>query len=265
MKKFLLTARVCISAGLLAGCTASVRTPKAFFSKVGAAGSDGLEVVAAFNSSVRHLAGLTLSVSGSYSPPIATSGMAVSGKTTDYTFAYPGKQAFSLHIHGPDSCFPTAAVEQQLGEALQSTLDAVKGLPANGSVAVALSVAGQGIRRYAFSMRSGRAFALKYFVACRPGDGGQALMYAAMLGLHESTHASLSLRKRQSEDPEHRESVAIGSEACLFLSLKDRGVSQQVRQTLSDRLTEAAGGDNKMSTLERCALWRATMVRSHSH
>ncbi len=255
-----------MGACLLAGCTTSVRAPQAFFNKVSDAERHGQEVVAAFNSSVIHAAGLTLSISGSYSPPIATREIAAPGRITDYTFTYPGKPAFSLHVHGPGSCFPAFAVEKQLGEALQSTLDAVKGLPADGAVAVDLSAAGPGIRRYAFSVRGGRAFALKYLVACRPGDGGQALMYAAMLGLHESTHASLSLRKRQSEDPEHRESVAIGGEACLFLNLKDRGVlQQQVHQTLLDRLTEAAGGDTRMSMLDRCALWRATLLRSHPH
>lgn len=266
MTRFFLTVWVCISACLLTGCTTSVRAPKALFNKVGAAGSHGQEVVAAFNSSVMHAAGLTLSISGSYSPPIATPEIAAPGRITDYTFTYPGKPAFSLRVHGPGSCFPASAVEKQLGEALQSTLDGVKGLPAEGAVAVDLSAAGPGIRRYAFSVRSGRAFALKYFVACGPGDGGQALMYAAMLGLHESTHASLSLRKLRSEAPEQRESVAIGGEACLFLNLKDRGLfQQQGHQALLDRLTEAAGGDNKMSTLERCALWRATLLRSHSH
>lgn len=266
MSRFFLTVWFCIGACLLAGCTTSVRAPKALFNKVGAAGSHGQEVVAAFNSSVIHAAGLTLSISGSYSPTIAPPEIAAPGRMTDYTFTYPGKPAFSLHVYGTGSCFPTPVLEKQLGEALQSTLDGVKGLPADGSVAVDLSAAGPGIRRYVFSLQSGRAFALKYFVACRPGDGGQTLMYAAMLALHESTHASLSLRKLQSEDLEHRESVAIGGEACLFLNLKDRGVlQQQVHQTLLDRLTEGAGGDNKMSTSERCALWRATLLRSHSH
>lgn len=257
---------ICIGAGLLAACSTSVRAPKAFFNKVVAADSDRGKVVSAFNSSIVRLAGMTLSISGSYSPPIAAPRDVAPDRTADYTFTYAEKPAFSLHVRGPDSCFPTPAVEKRLGEALQSTLAGVEGLPAGGSVTVKLSIAGPGIHRYAFSMRDGRFFDLRYFVACRPGEEGQALLYAAMLGLHESTHVSLSLRKLQSKDPEHRESVAIGAEACLFLKLEDQGVfRRQAHQALSDRLTEAAGGDTHMSTGEQCALWRATILGSHLH
>lgn len=266
MTRSFIAISICIGAGLLAACSTSVRAPKAFFNKVVAAGSDRGEVVAAFNSSIVRFAGLTLSISGSYSPPIAAPQDDVPDRTAVYTFTYANKPAFSLHVRGPDSCFPTTSAEKQLGEALQSVLAGVKGLPAGGSVTVELSMAGPGIHRYAFSMRDDRSFALRYFVACRPGDEGQALMYAAMLGLHESTHASLSLRKSQSRDSQHRESVAIGGEACLFLNLEDRGMfRREAHQALSDRLTEAAGGNTHMSTQERCALWRATILDSHLH
>lgn len=266
MTRFFIAFLACIGTGFLAGCSASIRAPKAFFDRVNSAENQGKEVVAAFNSAVMHAPGLTLSVSGSYLPPIADSDGAAPSRITDYTFAYANEPTFSLHVRGPESCFPAVTLEGQLGEALQSTLAGVKGLPAEGSVTVELAAAGPGIRRYAFSMRRGRFFALKYFVSCRPDDQGQALIYAAMLGLHEATHASLALRKLQSKDPQHRESVAIGGEACLFLALADRGVLVQLsHQTLRDRLIEAASGASGISTSQQCALWRATILRSHSH
>lgn len=266
MTKSFIAFSICIGACLLAACSTSVRAPKAFFNKVVATDSDRGEVIAAFNNSIVRFAGVTLSISGSYSPPTAAPKDVAPDRTADYIFTYANKPAFSLHVRGPDSCFPTASAEKQLGEALQSILAGVKGLPAEGSVTVELSIAGPGIHRYAFSMQDGRSFALRYFVACRPGDEGQALMYAAMLGLHESTHAALSLRKSQSRDSQHREAVAIGGEACLFLNLEDRGMfRRQAHQALSDRLTEAVGGNTRMSTREQCALWRSTILGSHSH
>ena len=266
MTKFFIIISICIGVGLIGGCTTSIRAPKAFFNKVEAASREHEEVVAGFNSTVVHAAGLSMSISGSYSLPMVAPGAAAPAKIVDYTFTYSGKPDFSLHVRGPGSCFPASAAEDQLGNTLQRTLDSVGGFPAAGSVAVDLSLASEVIQRYAFSMRRGRAYSLKYFVACKPGDSGQELLYAAMLALHEATHVSLSLWGLQSRNPETRESVAIGGETCLLMNLMDwESFRQHAHQRLDDRLALAAGGGAPMSRQKRCELWRDTLRQSHAH
>lgn len=70
---------------------------------------------------------------------------------------------------------------------------------------------GAQMSRHSMSITAGRAYRLTYWMPCIKGNANAALFYAAMVALHESTHASLDLIGAQSPDVHERERIAVGA------------------------------------------------------
>jgi hypothetical protein len=200
---------------VLTGCSVTVRVPSTAFSLVGKADDQGLEIEHAFNTTVVHLPGLTWSIAGTYlsgSKPAA----AITPRTT-YVYRSPG--AWSLTIRRSTECPSAEAGAQELSEALDRMFHAVGGMPSRGSVIFTLVPLGGSVKHYVVALRPGRRYALSFMAPCSRTTPNDDLLIAALIGIHESTHAALSLAGEQPVGANERERIAIGAGACLVWSL----------------------------------------------
>jgi hypothetical protein len=201
----------------LAACHMSVHVPKSAFSVVSKARADGFEIETAFNTAVMHRLGITWSVSGTYLPGSGANAPKDDGQR--FFYQYRSASAFELSVHGPSYCKPSLGAQRKLSEALDAVLAEADGWPAQGTVSIKLTGTGKAVKRYALSANLGKLYRLDYVIPCLVSQGDEALWFAAMVGIHESTHAALTLARHQPRAKDERERVAIGSEACLLLAL----------------------------------------------
>jgi hypothetical protein len=200
---------------MLTGCSVPVRVPSAAFSLVGKADDQDLMIEHAFNTTVVHFPGLTWSIAGTYlsgSKPAS----AITSRTT-YVYRFPG--AWSLTIRQSNECPFAEAGKQELSEALDRVFRAVGGMPARGSVVFTLVPSGGSVKRYVVTLRPGRRYALSFTAPCSRATPDDNLWLAALIGIHESTHAALGLAGEQPAGKNERERIAIGAGACLVWSL----------------------------------------------
>lgn len=248
---------------LLAGCSIPVRTPTWSFSMVTEAARKSVEIDSAFNTTIKHGVGLTLSVSGSY-----LSGTRKFKRLPESSliFEYESQSGWQLVIRAPETCAASNAATLSLRRALSRVVKGIGGWPARGSTLVTLVPGDAVVKRYVVSLRRGSRFALNFLSRCERGRPDEALWLAAMVGIHESTHASLQLTGRQPTQREERERVALGSEACLLLALSDGDDGfilkhSSLGENISRRYQLA---DEKRSLHEWCSKWQEFMRNDYA-
>lgn len=247
-----------LQALLLSGCSIPVRTPTWSFSMVTQAARKNVEIDSAFNTTIKHGVGLTLSVSGSY-----LSGTRKFKRFPESSpiFEYESQSGWQLVIRAPETCTASKAATLSLRRALNGVVKGIGGWPARGSTLITLVPGDAVVKRYVVSFRRGSRFALNFLSRCERGRPDEALWLAAMVGVHESTHAALQLTGRQPTQREERERVALGSEACLLLALSD-GDNGFIRKhsSLGDNIYwRYQLADEKRSLHEWCSKWQEFM------
>lgn len=248
---------ILIAGALISACSVSIKGPKAAFSEVSKAESNGFQVTAAYNSSVYRWPGFTWSVAGTYLP--GTKSAAVAEKPA-YAFESARDSAYKLSIAVTSECRPDPLASQHLAKAIDDLLGREGPvLPSKGQVEV--HVVGQDveINRYAVTLETGRSYGLKYWTPCIDGNANAALYYAAMVALHESTHASLDMVGAQASDLHERERIAYGAEACLYLSLRSKDqVFERVNGLLLQRFKQSTQlGTTSIDLTQLCNGWKA--------
>lgn len=243
---------------LLGGCSIPVRTPTWSFGMVTKAARESVEIDSAFNTTVKHGAGLTLSVSGTY---LSGTQKLKQSSGSSSIFRYESQGGWQLVIQAPETCAASAAARIALYRALNAVIKGVGGWPARGSTFVTLVPADTVIKRYVISLRRGRQFALNFLSRCERGRPDEALWLAAMVGIHESTHAALRLANRQPARRQERERVAIGSEACLLLELSaEDGEFLRDHPSLGGDISRRYQlADEKRSLRGWCGKWQGFM------
>lgn len=241
----------------ISACSFNTKAPKLAFSEVKKADDRGFEVLAAYNSSVYRWPGFTWSIAGTYLPG-ATSLRA--STAPGYFFESAGNGAYKLSIAATPECRPDLSATQSLSKSLDE-LRVGDGdlLPSKGRVDVYVVGPDVEQRRYNVSLSTGRAFRLKYWTPCINGNANAALFYAAMVALHESTHASLDIVHAQSADLHEREQIAVGAEACLYLSLRRNDEAfEQVKSLLLLRFKQADNlGVTSIDLTQLCDGWKS--------
>lgn len=204
--------------GYLSGCTLNLRAPKLAFHAVNVAESKGYEVSSAFNATALRWPLLTWSISGTYLPGSHAVGRE-EGEASVHAFPWYGNSPFNLVIDSLPSCAPSERARDQLTKALADTLSKAEGLPVEGAVRIRMSASQAPVRRYVLSARTGRRFHLAYWTPCLPGRGDESLWFAAMVALHEATHAALDVRGLRPQEVKAEERLAMGGELCLWEAL----------------------------------------------
>lgn len=230
------------------------------FGLVGKAQRENYEVVEAFNTSVKHVPGLTWSISGTYLPGSDRRQNQQHGDSIGFNYAYVyssrRKNSWALQIQGPSTCAPSIDAQGALTRALISTLNRAGDWPADGTIKVTLVPSNQPVKRYVIALRAGRHFALNFKAPCHEGDADDALWAAAMMGLHESTHAALRLSGQQPPGRIERERIAYGAEACIALELESTGDPLQHYPAVTQRLRGGYQLGNEKRTMNSlCAVW----------
>ena len=248
---------VVFTAFAVSACTVNVRSPKVAFSEVERDERQNFEVIAAFNSSVFRLPGLTWSIAGTYLP----------GRRSRFSpamplFAFDGSlsKTYKLTISATAECRPAQSTVQLLSSSLNKMWDYSGGLPSTGRVEVNIVSADVRVSRYAMSLNKGRKFRLAYWVPCIENDANTALFYGAMIALHESTHASLSMAGAESKDAFERERIAVGAEACLYLAVrsKDEAFTSQHAELLNrfKQQDQTRLGTAHIDLTKLCEAWK---------
>jgi hypothetical protein len=238
----------------VSACSVNIRGPKAAFSEVEKAEDSGLQVTAAFNSSVYRWPGVTWSTAGTYVP----------GTTTRHAHAEPAHffesahgDAYKLSIAATPECRPDPLATLALSKALDDVWESGNALPSKGRVDIYIIDNGAQMSRYSTSISAGRAYRLTYWTPCINGNANAALFYAAMVALHESTHASLDMIGAQSPDAHERERIAVGAEACLYLSLRrsDESLAKENALVLQRFKQATQLGVSSIDLTQLCNAW----------
>jgi len=246
----------------LSACSAAFKAPKAAYSEVGKLEANGYEVTSAYNTSIFRWPGLTWSISGTYLP--GARGKALPD-APEFSFRQRGGGRFGLEVAAPEGCRSSPSANQQLAVALSTLWNDVGGLPSDGVAKVSIVDRDTYFTRYNISLHAGRTYELRYWTPCINDNGDTALYYGALIALHESTHASLTIVGAESNSERARERVAVGASACLYLGLRqgDKDFSRQ-QQSLLDVFRQAAGlRDKSVDLTEICESWK-TQVRAAS-
>ena len=245
----------------LAACHMSVRAPNSAFNVVSKAREGGFEIETAFNTTVVHRLGITWSVSGTYLPGSGASAPEDDGRR--FFYRYKSTNAFELRVQGPSYCEPSIGAQRKLSDALDAVLAEAYGWPRQGTASIKLTGAGKAVKRYAFSANLGKLYWLDYMSLCLVSQGDEALWFAAMVGIHESTHAALTLARHQPRAKDDRERMAIGSEACLLLALSGSSADflKQYPSLIGQISNSYQLSDQAISPTVLCEDWRRYVKR----
>jgi hypothetical protein len=150
-----------------------------------------------------------------------------------------------------------------LSDALDAVFAEADGWPAQGTASVTLTGTGKAVKRYALSARLGKFYRLDYVSPCLVSQGDEALWFAAMVAIHESTHAALTLAGHQPRAKDDRERMAIGSEACLLLALSGSSADflKQYPSLIGQISDSYQLSDQAISPMVLCEDWRRYVKR----